>query len=259
MKDAPKTSIVHVPKLKSGDDAAIARELVARFDAAQNGMRAIVALGCFAWEIKEKQLKHGQWGPWLAEHAPSLCRKDSVTGAPKASSALTGYMTTTVSVLSSIGFDTIGKFLNAVAKFPSNGNLSHGQFLLLPDNEVPETVKPLREKIFALVDGKTQKQLFLEFKQAEEDGEGNVKTKRGRTKGSSGLTKEQRERAAARLEAARIEELAQNTKDTAQFLIENSDAKNFGMIDPKILRRLADAARTAIGFIDRLEDSRKSK
>ena len=76
-----------IPKLKSGHDSVAARSLLKLYTDAQNGMRKIVALGLAAWEIKESQLKHGEWGPWLAANAPALARPDSVTGKPKASAA----------------------------------------------------------------------------------------------------------------------------------------------------------------------------
>jgi hypothetical protein len=252
-----KNALAIVPKLKSGDDAAIAAQLTEKFNQAQNGMRRIIALGLFAWEIKETQLKHGQWGHWLAAHAPDLCRPDSLTGKPKASGALTNYMDLTRGVLENVGFKTVGKYLGAAAKFPRDGNLSHGDFLLIEDKNVPADVKPIREKIFDLVDGKTQKQLFLEFKQAEEDETGAAKPHRGQLKGSKGLTKEMRERAAERQEAARIGELEEDTKATVKFLLENSDAKNFGVLDPKTLAKLSEALETAQAFIKRLAESRK--
>ncbi|MGH9591706.1 MAG: hypothetical protein ACRD5L_01350, partial [Bryobacteraceae bacterium] len=115
-------------------------------------------------------------------------------------------------------------------------------------------VKPLREKICALIDGKTQRQLFLEFKQADEDSD---KPKRGRLKGSSGLTKEQRERAAARAEQERLMELEEQAGETADWLLENADAKNAGTLDGKALKKLADACDTMAGFIRRTLEARK--
>jgi hypothetical protein len=247
-----------VPKLKSGDDAAVAKELVSRYAEAQTGMRRIIALGLFAWEIKETQLKHGEWGPWLAANTPELSRNDAGTGRPKASAALTNYMSLTRGVLEKSGLPTINKYLATIAKFPRDGNLNHGQFLLIADKKVPDVIKPLRDKICALVDGKTQNQLFLEFKQADDDDEG-ARAKRGRLKGSSGLTKEQRERAAQRAEEQRIVELEEDTRETTGFLLENSDAKNFGAINEKILLKLDAAMETARGYIKQLLQSRKGQ
>ena len=256
---SPKLKLAIVPKLRSGNDAEVAEQLTHLFDEAQNGMRKIVALGLFAWEVKQGRLKHGQFGPWLAAHCPKLATVDSATGKPKTSRALNGYMGLTKNVLESAGFATIQKYLGTAGKSANDADLGHGQFLLIEDTKVPEKLKAVREKIFEIVDGKTQKQLFVEFKQAEEDESDNPKPKRGQLKGSKGLTKEMRERAAQREEAARITELEVETGDVTKFLLENSDVKNFGAIDPKVLAKLAEAMETAQGFIKRLEDSRKSK
>lgn len=256
MTKSPSTLAI-VPNLKSGNDAESAAHLIKLYDDAQNGMRRIIALGLFAWELKETQLKHGQLGAWLAAHCPTLATSDSVTGKPRASRALSGYMDLTRNVLESVGFKTIGKYLGTIGKCASNAHLGQGQFLLIEDKKVPDELKPTRDKIFEIVDGKTQKQLFTEFKQAEEDDDGNARPKRGQLKGSKGLTKEQRERAAARAEEQRIEEIQEQATETTGWLLENADAKNLGLIDEKILRKLRDAAETVAGFINRLEDSRK--
>ncbi len=241
--------------LKSGNDAAAAKQLNKLFTEAQNGMRRVVALGLFAWEIKEGQLKHGEFGAWLAEHCPKLATIDTVTQKAKPSRALQGYMELTKNVLESCGCPTIEKYLATIAKCANDAHLKPGQFLLIADKKVPETLAPMREKIFELVDGKTQRSLFLEFKQCEEDSE---TPKRGRLKGSTGLTKEQRELAAQRAEEERLAELEEQTKETTAWLLQNADAKNLGMIDSKALEKLQAAAQTASGFITRLLDARSA-
>jgi hypothetical protein len=254
IKGANRLAII--PKLRSGNDADAAEQLSSLFDDAHNGMRKIIAFGIFAWELKQGQLKHGQFGAWLAAHCPKLATAHSTTGKPMASRALNGYMDLTRNVLESAGY-TIQKYLGTAGKLAADANLSHGRFLLIEDKKVPENLKTVRDKIFEIVDGKSQKQLFVEFKQADEDETDSAKPKRGRLKGSAGLTKEMRERAAEREEAARIAELEEQTKETTKFLLENSDAKNFGTLDSKVLAKLSDALETAQGFIKRLEDSRK--
>jgi hypothetical protein len=211
-------------------------------------MRKIIALGLAAWEIKENQLKHGEWGPWLAAHAPGLCRPDSVTGKPKASHALSNYMELTKNVLENIGFTSIGKYLATVAKFPLQGGIcGGGGFLLLAEKKVKGEFKPLRDKICALVDGKTQRQLFLEFKQADEDSN---KPKRGRLKGHGGATKEQRANAEERERQERITERKLRAEEIAEWLTEMSDDAGLGEISgtPE-LARLDKAMETARGYI----------
>jgi phosphoribosylcarboxyaminoimidazole (NCAIR) mutase len=253
------TALATIPKLKSGNDAEAGEKLTSLFDDAHNGMRKIIAFGLFAWELKEGQLKHGQFGAWLSAHCPKLATADSVTGKPRPSRALSGYMDLAKNVLESAGIATITKYLGTAGKCANAAHLGYGQFLLAEDKKVPDSIKPLRDKIFEIVDGKTQKQLFTEFKQAEDDEEGNAKPKRGQLKGSKGLTKEQRERAALRAEQQRIEELEETIGETAAFLMENSDAKNFGQINSRVLGKLLKAMETATGFIHRTEESRKEK
>ena len=245
-----------IPKLKSGDDSIAAKTLIKLYTDAQNGMRKIVALGLSAWEIKERQLKHGEWGPWLAANAPALARADVVTGKPKAASALTNYMDLTKGILESVGYSSVGKYLDDAAKFPNVGICGGGKFLLIADKKVPAAFKPLREKIFALVDGKTQRQLFLEFKQAEDDGESR-KVKRGQLPGSKGLTKEMREKAAQRAEQERLNELEEEIIGLNARLLEIADAKNLGAMDSKLIKQFCDAADTASGFGKRVVQSRR--
>ena len=213
--------------LKSGNDAAAAKQLNKLFTEAQNGMRRVVALGLFAWEIKEGQLKHGEFGAWLAVHCPKLATLDSVTGKPRASRALSGYMELTKNVLESCGCPTINKYLATIAKCANDAHLKPGQFLLIADKKVPETLAPMREKIFELVDGKTQRSLFLEFKQCDDDSD---KPKRGRLKGQGGATKEQRANAEELERQERITEKKLKAQEVGEWLIEMSDDKGFGEI-----------------------------
>jgi hypothetical protein len=176
-----KASASVAPTLSDGQDKTTAKELTKRFSDAQSGMRRIVALGLFAWEIKETKLKHGQWGAWLSAHCPKLTRIDQATNQPKPSTALSGYMDLTRGVLDNLGF-TVEKYLAHISNSRLPGICQGGKYLLLPDKKLPAEVLPLKEKICSLVDGKTQRQLFLEFKQTDADG----KPKVGRLQGQGG-------------------------------------------------------------------------
>lgn len=236
---APNTTSVSylkkVPKLRHGDDEARAAELEQYIDDAEGGLRSILKAGFFL-ECLAADLKHGQLGPWVNAH----CKKSWRT------------IQRWKEISGSLG-DKLGISLKKRLQYKLH------EVLALPPAKVPDDVKPIREKIDAEIEGKSANQLFLELKQVDEDDPS--KPKRGRLKGSSGLTKEQRERAAQRAEAARIEELEEQTGDTAKWLLENADAKNLGIVSDKSLRKLRDAAETALGFIKRVEatrgDSRK--
>ena len=243
----PPVKLALAANLKSGNDAAAAKQLNKLFTEAQNGMRRVVALGLFAWEIKEGQLKHGEFGPWLGENCPKLATVDSVTGKAKPSRALQGYMELTKNVLESCGCPTIGKYLETVAKCANDAHLKPGQFLLIADKKVPETLAPMREKIFELVDGKTQRALFMEFKQADEDG---GKPKHGRLKGQGGATKEQRVAAEERERQERITEKTLKAEEIANWLVLMSDDKGLGEIlgSPEVAA-LDKAMETARGYI----------
>lgn len=254
-----KLEIVKAPKLKTGGDEAVAKQLGKLFADAQNGMRRIVALGLFAWEIKETQLKHGEWGPWLAAHQPKLSTIDSVTGKPKPSRALSGYLDLTKCVLESVGFPTIQKYLSHISNSQTMRICHGGKFLLLPDKKIPDEVKPLREKIFALVDGKTQRSLFMEFKQAEEDEAGELKKKHGRLKKQGGASAEQRAAAAERAERERIEDIESASDDFIAFATENADDKHLGMISDKLFGKVADAAELLTTYCKRVQQMRKGK
>jgi hypothetical protein len=158
---------VKVPTLKSGNDAEAAAKLTELVADAQNGLRRIVALGLFCFEIKA-QLKHGKFKPWLAVN----CKETSYR-------SLAAYMQLTAGVLQKCG--TSAKAYMAKVQ-PLHFSHS-GELLLLADAKVPEEVKPLKDKICSIIDGKSQAQLFLDFKQADEDEETDqVKGKRGNLK-----------------------------------------------------------------------------
>jgi len=242
----PPVKFASAANLKSGNDAATAKQLNKLFTEAQNGMRRVVALGLFAWEIKEGQLKHGEFGAWLAEHCPKLATIDTVTQKAKPSRALQGYMELTKNVLESCGCPTIEKYLATIAKCADDAHLKPGQFLLIADKKVPESLSPMREKIFELVDGKTQRSLFLEFKQCDDEG----KKKVGRRKGEGGATKEQRANAEELERQERITEKTLKAEEIANWLTEMSDDKGLGeIIGTPELAALDKAMETARGYI----------
>lgn len=255
MKKATEVEVLNQGKsannalLKGGGDAVAAKQLTKLFTEAQTGMRRIVALGLFAWELKETKLKHGEFGPWLAQHCPKLATANEF-GKARPSRALQGYMDLTRGVLESVGFATVEKYLEAAAGFSASA--TGGKFLLMPDKKVPDEVKPLRDKIFELVDGKTQRALFMEFKQAEDDEEGNAKPKRGRMKGQGGATKEQRAKAQELEEQEQVTALNLWCEETAEKLMEICDDQGLGrpgVKDSPEYRKLEEAVAYYHGWI----------
>lgn len=158
-------SIVPMDSVETAEAAGWLKHL---YTEAQTGMRRVVALGLYAWWLKEIKLKHGRFGAWLKANVPDLAR-DCSSGTPKPSTALSTYMDLTRSVINGCGW-TLEEILPQLDKSISRhaGNCHPGDILLLPDSRVPEQMKPFREKICRLIDGKTQRQLFLEFKTAED-------------------------------------------------------------------------------------------
>jgi hypothetical protein len=237
-------------ELKDGTDAKTAQHLTRLFTDANNGMRRIVALGLFAWEVKETKLKHGEWGPWLAAHCPKLTTVDSDTKKVKPSRALQSYMDLTRSVLENVGFPTIEKYLATVAKCANDAHLGAGKFLLVADKKVPEDLRDVHQKICQLVDGKTQKALFSIFQQAEDDGE-TIKVKHGRLKGQGGATKEQRANAEELESQEQITERKLKAVEIAEWLVVMADDQGLGQIKgtPE-LAQLDKAMRTARAYLN---------
>jgi hypothetical protein len=162
--------LVKTPKLKTGDDEAVAIQLTDLYHDAQNAVKRSVILGLYCFSIKA-HLKHGQFQPWLAAHCPSVPYRTLSYHMKLASSAL----------------EACGSKINSLVAKVQTLHISHcGEILALPEAKVPEEIKPLREKLSSLIQGKTPHQLFGEFKQAEEDDAGEVAPKHGRLKGHGG-------------------------------------------------------------------------
>lgn len=243
--------LIAAPKLKSGLDEKVAEQFADLFHDAQNGMRRVVAFGMFAWQIKLTELKHGQFGPWVESNFAGKISYRSVRA----------HMQLTQSALEACGVKTMKAFFKLATPLP----FSHsGELLLLADNKIPEAAMPLREKLCALLDGKSARALFTEFKQAEEaeDDSKPLKSKRGRLKGQGGASKEQRAAAAEREERERLSSLQLKADEVAEWLMENADLKGFARIDElpggeKTLKALSDAVSYANNFFHTLKKSTK--
>lgn len=151
---AAKTAIVKAPALKSGRDSkAVAKQLDALITDAESGLRRIVTAGLFIVEITQ-DLPHGQFGPWMKAHLPQ-----------RSPSTIWNWKALALNVIESCGL----KLQQLEFSTPLH------KVMALPAAKVPKDAKEVRQKIDELIDGKTYRQLFFEFKQAEEqtdeDGE----------------------------------------------------------------------------------------
>lgn len=221
-----------IPSLKSGHDSQRAKELEKYIKDAESGLVRILKAGFFL-ECLAEDLPHGQLGPWVETHCKGRTWRT---------------IRRWKEIAASLG-DTLGISLKKRLEYKLH------EVLALPLKKVPEELKEVREKLDAEIQGKSYRQLFLELKQVDEDDPS--KPKRGRLKGSAGLTKEQRDLAAQRAEQERLAELAEATTETADWLINNADAKNAGMLDNRALSRLQEACQTMSGFIGRVLAARK--
>lgn len=221
-------------------------------------LRKIVAFGLTAWEIKENRLKHGEWGYWLVVHAPGLCCLDSVTGHPKAGSQLIAHMELTKKVLADIGFPTIESYFHATLKFPKTGKCAWGNFLLLPENEVPAEVSMLRQKIFMLVDGKNWHQLSCKSKQMAAVAYGSfasqsvqLKDLTGDTCGQSSFT------AGLDGEDLRLVQLERDIDFLHDSMLAIAGISNFAVMSDRAIKKFCDAAESAAAFGRRVLKTRK--
>jgi hypothetical protein len=267
-----KTHIVKVPKLKAGDDKAIADVLTKRHARANEATKMIFDTGLLCFFIKEN-LDHGQFGPWLQAHCPdTMWRMNTKTGKAVASSTLSWQMGFTKGLVEKCG-TTVTKLLSQIPKVGNFGEkgeflqLAAGSELLL---KAPEQVVKVHADASKMVEGKTAYQLFWDFKQAEdreelikdEEGVTQQPAKPGRRKKEGGLTKEQREAAAARDEQERLESLQSKADEVTDWLLEHADVKGFAKLDEieggaKTLKNLADAVACAHTFFSALKKSTK--
>lgn len=157
--------LTHKPvHLRDGNDSAIATRLRGLVRDAEDGLRRMLVAGAFIDGLVE-QLPHGQLDRWLQQHVPDLPAR-----------TVRRWRTLYQNLLESVG-----------AKRPHVAAISGGSVELLaaPIESLPEEAREIRAKIDAQIAGKTARQLFLEFKSAEEDWDG-MRVKVGRRKGEGG-------------------------------------------------------------------------
>lgn len=153
----PNAITIKAPALKSGRDSkAVAKQLDALITDAESGLRRIVTAGLFIVEITQ-DLPHGQFGPWIEAHLPNRNR-----------ATVFRWKALALNVMEACGLKV------ALCDFSKPLH----EVIALPASKVPKDAKEVRAKMDELIEGKTYRQLFFEFKQAEEregeDGETEV-------------------------------------------------------------------------------------
>jgi hypothetical protein len=170
-----KTSLIlrrassEVISLREGGDEAAASQLRTYVRDAEDGLRRVLICGAFLDHIVS-QLPHGQLEKWMQSHAPDLPLRTVRAWRQLYQGVLEicGVKTAAIAAISS----------SPVALLAAPLDKLHGEAL------------SMREKIEAQIQGKTAKQLFLEFKSADEDDDGNLFVKVGRRAGEGGRAPE---------------------------------------------------------------------
>ena len=177
-------------------------------------------------------IPHGQFEGWMQENCPAIPERTA-----------NRYMAEGKSVCERMGWQIrqIGGF-----EIPPH------KLLELATKDLPAKEHKAQQLLLDLVESRGKFEPFTEYKQVDEHG----MPKRGQQKGSKGLTKEMREKAANRSEEERLNECEDEINDLIERLLARADAKNLGAMDSKLIKRACDAADTFSGFGKRTLASR---
>ncbi|GEM_PF-2105290 len=174
---AKATRVSHlskVPKLRHGGDEERAAQLDTYISRAESGLVSIIQAGFFI-ECITADLPHGQIGSWVE----TWCKHRTWRTVQRWQQ-----------IAGKVGEEVLGLKYEQRIRLP----IKLYELLDLPIEQVPDKVKPLREKLDAEISGKSYRQLFLRFSQSD-DGES---PKVGRRKGSDGNPKHKRDAFEAR-------------------------------------------------------------
>jgi hypothetical protein len=111
----------------------------------------------------------------------------------------------------------------------------------------------LPKEIEALIAGKTQSQLFLEFKQSDPDADpeaDRLAPKRGRLKGQGGASAEQRAAAQVSRDEEELEALELRAMEIADWLLDAADATKLGRLGAVASEKLVLGMRSAIRILE---------
>lgn len=143
---APGT-ISKAPRLKAGNDAEVAGELGRLVRDAQSATRRILICGLFIEDIIA-DLPRGQFGPWLDAHKEEI-------GVER--TQIFAWRQFSKSVIEAAGLQKSGA---------SDFSIPMHEAVALPASEVPEDMRKARARIDELIEGKSVKQLMLNFKES---------------------------------------------------------------------------------------------
>lgn len=242
---------IKVPSLKGGNDEAVKKRFSELFNDAQSGQRRIVTFGLYAFAVKFVKLKHSQFGDWVKGNFGESAYR-----------SVRSHMQLTKSALKEAGIEQLKPVFQNGSTLPIS---NHPDFLMLPEKSVPEPLKPLREKLTEIVDGKSARALFTEFKQLDEseddsddEGDQKRKPKRGRRKGEGGASKEQRAAAALREEEERLTKLKLDSGDIAKWCDDNCTDKGVGTFrGSQEWNRLKEAVNALATYMERADERAK--
>lgn len=221
--------LTKIPKLKSGNDEKVAAKLDELVIDANEGLRRIIRAG-FLLERIAADLKHGEFKPWIEAHCKASSR-----------ASIFGWRLLARNIMETV---KLSKSLMLDFSLPME------DMLALPPAEVPKEQKEIRAKIDALIEGKSARQLFSEFKQTDgPDADGNMKSRRGRLKGQGGATAAQRAKAKAAQEASEIAGMESWADDVIEYITQHADDNQWGRIDTKKKQKLLEAFLVGIDYL----------
>lgn len=155
--------VKNAPTLTLWSDHEAATKVRQLVREAQDGLRRIIVCGLFLETLK-MDLPHGQLGHWIETHCPDVTWRTANRWMSLAAN---------IRKACEIKLDTVSNL-----KFPIY------EAITLPPEDRPEEVRDVCARMDELMAGKSARQLLLEFKQAEEDEDGNLVARRGRLPGS---------------------------------------------------------------------------
>ncbi len=146
----PRTGITafHAAVEETESAAQISQAFAEAKGQMETAIRKVLVCGLMMIDQKAR-CKHGEFGPWLEKHCPEIQWRTAQR-----------WMETSDVVVS------ISQIRHRVV-FASGGEIPLFRLLSMPASELPAEGVEIQEKVFSLVDGKTQKQLQLAWKDTE--------------------------------------------------------------------------------------------